>query len=355
MSERKDKILKAVENNNIDGIFITGIPNIRYITNFSGEDGFLLATKRYLILIVDPRFTLQAEKESFKETKVIEYKGKIASFLRDILLTNKIHWLGVEKERISYGMFKELEDIPFIKLVPTMDFVEKARMIKSEEEIKKIRKAFEISSKSFLETLKLIKEGVTEQEIASELEYRFRKNGGDKPSFDTIVASGKRGALPHGVASNKKIKAHEPIVFDFGTFYQGYASDTTRVVCIGEPNNEVKEMYKVVRDAQKLGVESAREGIKALELDKIVRDYIKEKKLGDHFTHGLGHGVGLEIHELPFINGNSDLILQENMVITIEPGIYIKDKFGLRLEDTIIVRKNKPVNLVELPHEIMVI
>jgi len=250
-------------------------------------------------------------------------------------------------------MFQALSNIPSINIVPLSEFIEDFRMLKDDSELTLIRNACNISTKSFKEILPLIKEGITEKEIACELEFRFRKNGGDKPSFDTIVASGERGALPHGVASDKKIKAHEPIVFDFGVFYDGYASDTTRTVCIGEPSDEFKNYYKAVFESQEIGREFAKKGIKASDLDKKVRDYLKGKELT--FGHGLGHGVGLEIHELPYVNASSAFTLEENMVITIEPGLYFANKFGMRLEDTVIVKNEGIEQLIDLTHDIIIL
>lgn len=355
MHKRIQLLVKELEKSNVDAIFITGIPNIRYISNFSGEEGFLLITKKESYLLVDSRFTIQAESEVFKGINVYEYKGLVSKTLENLLYEKKIHWLAIEKERISYNLYKQLEEIYSVKIVPTSLLIDKLRMIKDKDEIEIIKKAFEISTKAFNETLNIIKEGLTEKEIASELEYRFKKNGGDKTSFDTIIASGERGALPHGVASDKKIKSHEPIVFDFGTYFRGYASDTTRVVSIGKPKPEVKNVYKILKDAQNIGVENAKKGVKAKDLDTSVRDYLNKNNLNNCFSHGLGHGVGIEIHELPIVNGNSEIVLEKNMVITIEPGAYFKDKFGLRIEDTIIIGEEKPLNLVELPHDIIII
>jgi Xaa-Pro aminopeptidase len=351
--EKLEKILKKISASNVDSFYSAAEPNIRYITNFSGEEGSILATSDEIILIVDSRFTEQAKEEVFKGVKVLEYSGKLAEFIQNLVNERKIHWLGVEQERISYNRFQSLENMASVNLVPLSNFIEEFRMLKDSLELDLIRKACEISSKSFNETLPLIKEGITEREIASELEYRFRKNGGEKPSFDSIVASGERGALPHGVASDKKINAHEPIVFDFGVFYKGYASDTTRVVCIGEPSSEFKTYYDSVQESQKIGREFAKQGVKASDLDKNVRDYLKEKNLS--FGHGLGHGVGLEIHELPFVNSSSPFTLEEGMVITIEPGVYFPNKFGMRLEDTVIVKKDGIEQLIDLPHDIIVL
>ena len=353
--DRLKRFFKIITNNNMDALLVTSIPNIRYISNFTGEEGFLLGLNGEAYLIVDSRFTDQAKSEAAKNINVIEYKGKFPPFLQQMLASKKVHWLGIEKVRINYSLYSSLESIPFLKIVPTNDLVEEMRIIKDKEEIETMKKAFKASTKSFNDTLPFIKEGISEEDIAAELEYRFRKNGGEKSSFDTIVASGKRGAFPHGVASDKKIKANEPIVIDFGLFYHGYATDTTRTIILGKPKNKFKKIYGIVKDAQALGRESVKSGVKASNVDKIVRDFIKEKGFGNYFTHGLGHGVGLEIHENPFVNEGSTFTLEENMVITIEPGIYLQGKFGTRIEDTTLVEKEGCFNLTDITHDLIIL
>ena len=353
--ERSKKFFEIINKNNIDAFLVTGTPNIRYISNFTGEEGFLLGLNEEAYLIVDSRFTDQAKTEVFKDIKVIEYKGNISLFLQQMLASKKVHWLAVEKNRIDYSLYSSLDSISFLKVAPISNLIEGLRLIKDKKETTIMKRAFELSTKSFNETLPLIKEGVSEKDVATELEYRFRKNGGEKPSFDTIVASGKRGAFPHGVASDKKIKAHEPIVIDFGLFYEGYATDTTRTVIIGKPRTEFKRIYEIIKDAQSLGRESVRGGIKAADVDKKVREFIHEQGFGNYFTHGLGHGVGLEIHENPPVNENSNFTLEENMVITIEPGIYLQGKFGVRCEDTILVKKEGYSNFTNITHDLIIL
>jgi Xaa-Pro aminopeptidase len=351
--DRLEKVFERFDELNVDAFFITATPNIRYITGFTGEDAFLLLMKDLSYLIVDSRFTTQANEEVFDGVKVLEYSHSIVEFIENLLLKNKAHWLGVEKNRISAELYLALQGISFIKVVPLDRIVETLRMVKDDAELDTIRKACAISSKSFNETLPFIKEGITEKDIAAELEYRFRKNGAEKTSFDTIVAAGEHGALPHGLASNRKVKAHELIVMDFGVFYNGYASDTTRTVCIGDPEEESAKVYEIVRRAQELGRNVVKEGVYCNNLDVEVRKFISENGFGKHFIHGLGHGVGLEIHELPFVNSRSNVELKEGMIITVEPGIYLKDKFGVRIEDTILVHKDSGEVLTKLPHDLI--
>lgn len=348
------KLFEKISNANVDALFVSKIENVRYITHFTGEAGFVIVVPPKIYLIVDSRFTEQAHKEATPDVEVIEWKD-LKDTLKTILLKHKVHFLGVEEQDINLHTYNMLSSLGFLFIVPTYDFVEELRMIKEEWELEKIRTACSISTRAFLETLKFLKEGISELDIAAELEYRFKKLGGEKPSFETIVASSERGSLPHGVASKKLIKAHEPIVFDFGVFFEGYASDTTRVVSIGDVSNEVKEIYAILKEAQELGRAEAKVGVNASNLDKVVRDFLQSKGYGSYFTHGLGHGVGLEIHELPYVNARSNYTLSENMVVTIEPGVYFEGKFGLRLEDTVVIKEGTVENLIELPHEIIVV
>ena len=351
--ERINKFFSELQHYNADAFLITGTPNIRYLTNFTGEDAFLLAVNEKLFLIVDSRFTEQAQEEVFEGVEVLEYTPPITKFVYDLLLKNKVHWLAIEKNRMSAELFLSLSEFAGINIVPLSGIVEHLRMVKEPKEVETIKKACEISSKSFKEMLPFIKEGVTERDIAAELEYRFRKNGADKTSFDTITAAGERGALPHGMPSNRKVKAHELIVIDFGVFYNGYASDTTRTVCIGEPDEKSLKVYNIVKAAQQLGRDAVKEGVICKDIDKTSRDYISKQGFGKYFIHGLGHGVGLEIHELPFVNSRSDIVLKENMVITIEPGIYLPGEFGVRIEDSILVKKDGYEIMTKLPHDLI--
>lgn len=214
-------------------------------------------------------------------------------------------------------------------------------MIKSDEEIGFIKKAIEISDVAFSEALKIIKEGVSEKEIAGYMEYIQRKLGAEDRSFETILASGVRSAMPHGVASDKKIQKEEFITMDFGAYYNGYVSDMTRTVYYGNNITEKhKEIYNLVLEAQILGVNSIKEGVMSDEVDKIVRNFLTEKGYGKEFGHGLGHGIGLEIHELPYLSSVTQIELKENMVVTSEPGLYFDGWGGVRIEDDVVVKKD---------------
>ena len=234
-------------------------------------------------------------------------------------------------------------------------FVEDLRITKTKEEIDKIKKACSILDKSFEDAITYIKEGVTETDIAIELEYRMKKAGGEKPAFETIVASGYRSSIPHGVASHKKIKKGEFITIDFGTTYEWYNSDITRTAFLGTPTKKDKKIYETVYNAQRLAFESVKENMKTKDLDKVARDFISKSGFGDYFSHSLGHGVGLGIHEKPIISKKDKHYLKKGMVFTIEPGIYIPGYQGVRIEDTIALENSNPTLLTNSKRELMVL
>ncbi|MCX8095488.1 MAG: Xaa-Pro peptidase family protein [Caldisericia bacterium] len=325
---------------------VTKIENIRYLTNFSGEEGFLLIDSNSMNLIVDSRFTVQAKEEVYKNINVIEYKPPIEDFLKKEF---KIEKIGLE-DKVIYNFYEKIinsfgkENVLIYK-----EIVENLRIIKSEEEIEKIKKAEEISEKAFLKTVELIKENVSERDLQIELEYQMKIFGGEKNGFDTIILFGERGALPHGKPSLRKLKNGESIIFDFGTIFEGYHSDCTRTIFFGKQSDEFMKAFQVVFDAQRLGIENIKSNIKANEIDAESRNYINNMGYGKYFGHGLGHGVGLEIHEKPALNPRDETVLKENMVVTIEPGIYIENKFGIRIEDIVVIKDEKPQNLTNLP------
>lgn len=318
----------------ISHFLITKIENIRYLTNFSGEEGFLIYDGDEFTLLVDGRFKVQAEGEVYKGINVMEYKPPIVDF---IFNNYRIEKLGFE-DTISFSLYRKFSEK--LKMVPLSDVVEKMRIVKREDEIHCIEKAERIAENAFLETIKFIKEGITEIDISAELEYQMRKRGGEKNAFDFIVLFGERGALPHGKPSERELKNGDIIIFDFGTVFKGYHSDCTRIVTFGKISDEAEKVIDVVAEAQRIGIEGIKEGISVVEVDKKVRDYIKVKGYGDFFNHGLGHGVGLEIHEKPFLSPRGEGELKSGMVVTVEPGIYIPGKFGVRIEDLLVVEEN---------------
>jgi Xaa-Pro aminopeptidase len=232
------------------------------------------------------------------------------------------------------------------------DEIKNIRAVKDLQELSLIREAIDLSTKSFLHMLERLKEGAIEREVALEMEFYMKKNGAEETGFDIIIASGKRSALPHGRASGKRIERGDFILVDFGLRVQGYHSDQTRTLVCGEPTSEQSRVYRIVKEAHDLAIETIRQGIPLCEIDRIARDHIKQQGYGDYFGHGLGHGIGLAVHEDPVVNGENKGLIQEGMVFTVEPGIYIPEWGGVRIEDMILVTPQGAEVLTYLPTDL---
>lgn len=240
-------------------------------------------------------------------------------------------------------------------LVPVSGWVEQLRLIKTEDELAILQRAADIADETFEHICTYIRPGVSELDVANEMERYMRSLGATQSSFDSIVASGVRGALPHGVASDKLIEEGELVTLDFGALYNGYISDITRTVAVGEPSEQMKEVYEIVLAAQKRGVEQIRPGMKASEADKVVRDVIVEKGYGEAFGHSTGHGIGLEVHEMPALSSRNDTVLQCGMTVTVEPGIYLPGIGGVRIEDDIVLTETGNRRLTKSSKELRIL
>lgn len=342
MEKRSEKLLKLLNELNVDGIFLTDLYNLRYFAGFTGTTGVALATKKGNFFYSDFRYRSQAEAQvskmgfEFKEVSrgSLKYVGEHAEELG-------LKKIGFEDNNVTFATYQKLKEIFKAELVPVGEKIMYERMVKSDEEILMIKKAIEISDIAFSEVLKVIKEGVSERELSAYMEYVQKKNGAEDKSFNTILASGVRSAMPHGVASDKKIQKEEFITMDFGAYYNGYVSDMTRTVYYGNNITERhKEIYNLVLEAQILGINTIKEGMMSDDVDKVVRNFLTEKGYGEYFGHGLGHGIGVEIHELPYLSSVSHIELKENMVVTSEPGLYFDGWGGVRIEDDVVVKKD---------------
>ncbi|ABP67815.1 peptidase M24 [Caldicellulosiruptor saccharolyticus DSM 8903] len=336
--KRIEKVFTRDEK--VEAVFITKKENVRYLSNFKGDESFLLLTrdkKKYLL--TDFRYVEQAKKEA-SEFEIIDYKGKLYEAILDILSQNHINSLYFEGYNLTFSTFSDMKEKIGDRIYPLSFSIDEIRAVKDEEEIELIKRAVEITDKAFEHILKFIKPGVTENEVVAELNHFILKNGAKGFSFEPIVASGKRSSLPHGTATNKKIEYGDVVTIDFGCNFDGYMSDMTRTIFVGKPDDSMIRIYNIVKEAQQKAEEFIKEGIKCLEVDKIARDYIGSFGYMDKFGHSLGHGVGLEIHELPRLSPKSEAILKENMVVTVEPGIYLKEVGGVRIEDLVVVKKN---------------
>ena len=337
--EKLHNLRKQFESNKIDAIMITNPINRRYITHFTGSAGIVMITKTEQYLITDFRYVEQAKEQASHYT-IIQHEGPIEDEIAKLIKTLHIEALGFEEEYVTYAQFSHFQDTFSVSLVPVKNMVESLRLIKTEEEINFIKQAAQIADQAFEHILNYIKPGVKEIDVATELEYFMRKKGATSSSFDTIVASGWRSALPHGVASEKEIQTGELVTLDYGAIYKGYVSDITRTVAVGEINDELKQIYQIVKEAQQRGLDGIRPNITSKEADAFTRNYIEEKGYGDHFGHSTGHGIGLEVHEGPALSPRSEVTLQKNMVVTVEPGIYIPNLGGCRIEDDIVLTDN---------------
>ena len=306
-------------------------------------------------LLIDFRY-IEKARATVKNAEVIEL-FRTKPQLTELLKKHNAHTMSIESETMtvktlnSYRHFFPQIEIDDSDALSTA--IGKLRMIKDNEEIRCIRKAQEIAEKSLDELMPFIKVGKTEREIALELNRLMFQNGAEDLSFETIVLSGKNTSMPHGVPSDKKVQNGEFVLMDFGAVWNGYHSDMTRTICVGEPDDEMKKVYNIVLEAQLAGLANARAGITGKELDKISRDIIEKAGYGDNFGHSLGHGVGLEIHEKPNASPNYDSVLESGSILTVEPGIYIEGKFGVRIEDFVILTENGCDNLTKYAKNII--
>ena len=267
-----------------------------------------------------------------------------------------INKIGFEQDKMTYGTYAAYkEQLGAAELVPVSQSVEKLRLIKSSEEIKILKEAAKIADDAFSHILTVIKPGITEIEVANELEFYMRSQGADHSSFDMIVASGVRSSLPHGVASGKAIEKGDLVTLDFGAYYKGYCSDITRTVAVGEPDDELKRIYQTVFEAQAIGMRSIKPGITGKQADAYTRDYISSQGYGDYFGHSTGHGLGMEVHESPALSARSDQMLEKGMVVTVEPGIYIPGKGGVRIEDDIVLTEEGNESLTHSAKDLIIL
>ncbi|MBN3556086.1 aminopeptidase P family protein [Fictibacillus nanhaiensis] len=339
---RVERARQLFDTFDIDALLITSSSNRFYLSGFKGSSGVLLITKDEAVLITDFRYKTQAAEQA-EGYRVVMHTDPIPQEVAKLTKELSVRKLGFEQDHVTYSTYRtyetHLDDIN-TELVAVSGIVEKLRLIKDESEIKIVKDAASIADAAFSHIIDYIRPGLTEREVSNELEFFMRKNGAISSSFDIIVASGYRSALPHGVASDKKIETGELVTLDFGAYYKGYCSDITRTVAIGNVSDELKEIYQVVYDAQMLGMKGIKPGMTGKDADALTRDYIASKGYGDYFGHSTGHGIGLDVHEAPALSMKSDTILEPGMLVTVEPGIYISGLGGVRIEDDALITKD---------------
>ncbi|BDG36745.1 M24 family metallopeptidase [Saccharococcus caldoxylosilyticus] len=352
--EKLEKLRALFDEHDIDGLLVTNPYNRRYITGFTGTAGVAVISRDKAVFITDFRYVEQASQQ-VKGFEIVQHTGPIVDEAAKQVARLGIQKLGFEQEDVSYATFKAYESAVKAELVPTSHVIEKLRLIKSESEIKILKEAAEIADAAFEHILSFIRPGVKEIDVANELELFMRKQGATSSSFDIIVASGYRSALPHGVATEKSIEKGELVTLDFGAYYKGYCSDITRTIAVGAISEELKTIYDIVLQAQLRGMEGIKPGMTGKEADALTRDYISEKGYGEYFGHSTGHGIGLEIHEGPALSVRSDVVLAPGMVVTVEPGIYIPGLGGVRIEDDTVVTENGNESLTHSPKELIIL
>lgn len=340
MNTRLKKLYPRLVQRNVDALIVFSPFNISYIAGLRSRDAYFLLYPNKNIYFTDARYTEEV-KSSLRGIGLIKTGTSILESIADTCRDFKLKRVGFEENYCSFKQFHELKKHlgKGIKLIPVSGLIEESRLIKTEEEISNIRKATSITIKALRHIRGFIAPGIKEIEVAAELERFIRHNGASMAAFDIIVASGVNSGFPHHLTFDKKIQRNEPVLIDMGVDYSGYKSDLTRVFLSDKINTSVRRLYDVVLKAQRLAISRIRPGIKTAEVDSAARDYISSQGYGRFFNHALGHGIGLEVHEAPGISSKSQRVLEAGMVFTVEPAIYLPGKFGIRLEDIILITK----------------
>lgn len=337
----------------VDAFVTLHRPNRRYLTGFSGSAGCVIVTADAVVLITDGRYTHQARQEA-PDVEVVEQELQLWPTLAEQLQRLQAEQVGFEPQHVTVTWLEQAQQqVPVVNWLATDQLVERLRLVKSEAEIETIRRAQLVTDRVFTEILPLLRPGVSERQIAIELESRLIDHGAEGGSFPFIVASGERSALPHGTASGKLLATGDLVTLDFGCIVDGYCSDMTRTVVIGRPDVRQQQVYDAVLRAQEAGLAAIRPGLRGQEVDAAARSVIEAVGFGEQFGHGLGHGVGLEVHEAPRLSKVGNDELQPGMVVTVEPGIYLPGWGGVRIEDLVVVREDGYENLTQSSKELL--
>jgi Xaa-Pro aminopeptidase len=349
LNERLKSVRLLLQSASLDAVVFFGLPNIRYLSGFTGTDGVFVVTREVAVFLTDSRYEQQAQIQVCAD-RVICYQTKFSG-IAEFFEENKCLKIGFDAAALSvaqFETFKAAVSAP-IEWRPLNKQLLGLRQIKDADELNSIRQAAGLNRRALEAVLPLFKPGVSERYIALELEIALKRFGGEANAFDFIVASGERGALPHGVASEKLLSAGDLVTIDFGTQVGGYHSDETVTLAIGECDGKLRQIFDIVLEAHDSAIASVKPGMAIADLDAVARDLIAAAGYGDYFGHGLGHGVGLEIHEQPTVSPRSSDVLCAGMVITIEPGIYLPGSGGVRIEDMVVVTDTGCEVLTSIP------
>jgi len=352
---RLQRLRTAMVALELEAILVTNAYNRKYLSGFTGSSGYLLITTEQAYLLTDFRYRTQAPMQA-QYYDVVEHGPKAIVTVKEILEKRQIKRLGFEQDDLTYGTYltytAELENIT---LVPTRQIVEGLRLIKDASELAIMQEAADLADQTFHYIMSWLKPGVSEKAIALEMEMFMRKSGATSSSFETIVASGERSALPHGIASERLLQKNEFVKLDFGAYYKGYCSDLTRTVVVGKPTSKHRQIYETVLEAQLTALQQLKPGMTGKEADGVARGVIEKAGFGSFFGHGTGHGLGMEIHEEPRLSSQSNTVLQPGMTVTVEPGIYIPGFGGVRIEDDVVITDHGVTILTHSPKSFLVI
>ena len=350
---RLARAIALLKKNHLDAFIVSKPSNIRYLSGYSGSNGLLVLSLQKTYFLTDFRYTVQARKE-VKNCQVIIAERELLNELVHLPCLKDVLKVGFDPAHMTVKTLDKIKELlPKSRLIAIEQMVESLSVVKDAAEINKIKKASKIADAVFRQILRRIKPGVREKDLALEMSNRMIKLGAEGPSFDTIIASGQRSSMPHGRASERKFARGDLITLDFGCFCDGYASDLTRTVVLGKATPKQKKIYAIVLKAQEAAIAEAKAGMSAKELDMIARDIINKEGYGDYFGHGLGHGLGLEIHDNPVVSPRSNDVLAAGNVITIEPGIYIPNWGGVRIEDDVLIANGGCKVLTRSPKELI--
>jgi len=354
-NERVARLRQAIAGTEGKAMLVTNTNNIRYLTGFTGTSGVALIAADQAAFVTDFRYTEQAAEQA-KGYRIVKHGADQNATVAELLREWGVDSLLIEEQNVSHAAYKKMEEaFRPAKLLSAQGIAEELRAVKDDAEIAILQEAADLADRAFEHILAFLKPGTAERDIALELEVFMRSNGATSSSFDTIVASGERSALPHGVAGDKKIGRDEFVTLDFGAYYKGYCSDITRTVVVGKAGEKHKEIYSIVLEAQQHALDNLRPGMTGKEGDALTRDIIRRYGYDEYFGHGTGHGIGLEIHESPRLSMTGDFVLAPGMVVTVEPGIYLPGFGGVRIEDDVVVTEGgiriltkAPKRLIEL-------
>jgi Xaa-Pro aminopeptidase len=355
MTDRVAALQALAKAQGLDGLLVYSDLNRNYASRFSGTSGALLLTPRGPLFLTDSRYTLQAGRQ-VRHAKVLLQTRNLLVEAVERFKAAKAHKIGFEAGHVTVAHYEYLKKAyPKAQWIPTRGLVEGLRLVKDPDERQRMRSAGRITDRAIHHILAYIKPGVREDELAAELEHKMRREGAEGTSFDSIVASGWRSALPHGIASDKRVEKGDFIVFDFGCKFQGYCSDMTRTVCVGRPSALQKKIYGIVQRSQAAGLAVVRPGRTTGDVDAAARNLIKKSGYGKRFGHGTGHGVGVEVHEDPRVGPKAKDVLRPGMAITVEPGIYLDGKFGVRIEDLVLVTDAGYENMYKTTKDLIIV